>query len=396
MGSIKPVPWRGRVPGYQAPGIVVSPALARDSDSRKYLLSRGTALVGRLSELKDLLSHLSSVKPDANGNLVLVPGTNNAHGIGVYFAELGKTGRSESSANYEIVVSKRQAEQAGVVFDDNCWPKALTGIRLHAVEREVVGGRTRFYCVVTEVLDDIETGIVRTSVFSDGTKATARSIRKQREMATPSQCLGPRYWLIGKLLALTCFIKALTLVRTNSWSKWAALGWFLSGIDGTWTIPSSIAKDWNTGVVKQLDDGNMFIRPSANTALFWIVGGMTLQNRGDGVYVGVDVYDFHPQKGQRTIAGDKCFTWAWSGGHNDPTQIPSNLKWVNLYNMLRWVAPKLRYRYIRERDGRLLMSNDLWNAIGGKPFRSVVKVTENQDSVTKVSLFTKVKSLVKR
>lgn len=394
--SIRPVPWKGRVPGYQAPGIVVSQALSKDRDSKKYLYSKGIALVSHLSELGDLLSHYSSVVPNANGEVVLVPGTRNAHGVGVYFAEVDAGGRAESACECEYVISRRQAQEAGVSFDDAGWPKANTGIRLHIVGREVVGGTTRYYCVVREVLDAVETGMVRTAVFTEGGKVTARSLRVQRSMKTPSQCLGLRYWLAGKVLALVCFVKALTLLRTSFWSKWFALGWFLAGFGGTWRLPSSICRDWNSGVVKCLDDNRMFIRPSANTTLFWIVGGMTVQNKGDGTIEGEDVYDFHPQMGQNTIIGDGCYTWAWSGGENDPTQVPSEVKGVNLYNLVGKLVPKLRYRYIREHNGRLLFSNDLWNALGGRPFTSIVRADLNQNRVSYDTRQSKIKAALNK
>ena len=394
--SISPIPWKGKVPGYQAPGIVVSPALSKDRDSKRYLYSRGIALVSHLSELGDLLSHYSSVTPDTNGEMVLVPGTNNACGVGVYFAEIGAGGRCESAVECEYVISRRQAQEAGVAFDDNHWPKANAGIRLHVVGREVVEGITRFYCVVREVLDEVETGMVRTAVFVDGGKITARSMLVQRSMRTPSQCLGPRYWLLGKVLALVCFAKGLTMLRTNFWAKWFALGWFLAGFGGTWRLPSSICRYWNSGVVKRLDDNRMFIRPSANTTLFWIVGGMTVHKREDGSIGGEDRYDFHPQRGQNTIMGDGCYTWAWSGGENDPTQIPSEVKGVNLYNLAGQLAPKLRYRYIREHNGRLLFSNDLWNALGGRSFTSIVRIRHDQKRSDSNTRQRKIKAALQR
>jgi hypothetical protein len=65
--------------------------------------------------------------------------------------------------------------------------------------------------------------------------------------------------------------------------------------------------------------------------------------------------------------------WAFSGGPEDPTRVPATWGKYSVMSLIRMLLPKLTYKYIREDDGFLLFSNDLWNALGGKPFTSVLK-----------------------
>jgi len=175
--------------------------------------------------------------------------------------------------------------------------------------------------------------------------------------------------MLGIILGLLC--AGIGMVRKSK--KWACLGRFLLGLGGRYNIPSSLAKDWNSGVVDYLNDTRVFIRPSANTQLFWVVGGMTLEDRGEYLY-GEDVYDFHPQAGQHTILDGTYQCWAFSGGPKDQTRVPATIRGVRVMSAIQTLFRKLSYRYIREQDGYLLFSNDLWNALGGKPFTSVLKI----------------------
>jgi hypothetical protein len=305
-----------------------------------------------------------------DGKVVLVVGSRNAYGPGIYFAGEYETGRGQAGQATEYVISRSQAEAAGAVWDDKGFPKTRNALTLQIIEFGKFGDRVAAFCLVMEAHDQTTSGMAHNHVFSDGKQLSSKALKAYKDMAKPSKCLGFRYRILGLVLSLVCH----TIAKLKHSQKWYCLGRFLLGRGGQYIIPSHVAKAWNTGTVKDLDNGRMFIRPDANTQLFWIVGGMTVERtKTTGIY-GEDTYDFHPQVGQNTIKGGMLTCWAFSGGPEDPTRIPVTLGKYDIMPVVRALFPKLTYRYIREDNGFLLFSNDLWNALGGKPFTSMLKI----------------------
>lgn len=398
MAYGKLVPFTSKVTYFAHKGYVYYPEYTYDKDAVRWLYSNGYHPMS----LQDFnLSHLTPVTPAVReGEFILVPGIMNFLGIGVYFANPGISGRGGNSSSsqqaVDIRIHRAQAEDAGVVFDDNGWPKSRNGLRLLVVERVEVGTYVPdiWYCLVVGNIDVLTTDGARSVAFGLDKvsfkanehqievvtgNVTNRVLKNSKVAMSAAECPTVFHRLLGLLIALCCvFVAALKAWRNDkTWAKWAALGLFLSALGGKWKIPSSIANEWDTGVTKNLGGGKMFIRPRADSSLFWIVGGMTVQKTvmpdGSSLIEGEDVYDFHPQLGQRTLVNNdfQSHCWAWSGGEDDPTQIPTT---PVVSRVVGWLDPT--GRHVRAIDGVYMFSNNFWNWVGGKPFTSVLRVKE--------------------
>jgi hypothetical protein len=230
-------------------------------------------------------------------------------------------------------------------------------------------GGNKFYGKIVELVPPEKTVELRAQLLSKG-RPSPRALRAMDEQSSL-----PRR-LLGLGLATLCgTIFVLQRIRKQGGWKWYSLSRFLFGIGGKWRVPHNVLDElpehfWRSGQV----------RPPSNKQLFWLVGTMTVDVKDGHVY-GEDIFDFHPQIGQG-VQAQACQNpkywaqYAFSGGTGDPTQIiiPNALvQWMR--KVLGWT--KLGSFFVRfeehgPKTSRMLFSNALWNALGGKPFISVV------------------------
>jgi hypothetical protein len=129
-------------------------------------------------------------------------------------------------------------------------------------------------------------------------------------------------------------------------------------------IDTYVNADGRKGVGRQ-------IRPNyERSQLFWMVGTMTIRQNRDNTWFGRDRYDFHRQEGQGVVAQNSGGELVWSFSTLEPTQ-ERKLRFA-----LRCLhIPESLYR---EREGRLELSNNFWNWLGGVPFQTEVRFDPNQ------------------
>lgn len=176
--------------------------------------------------------------------------------------------------------------------------------------------------------------------------------------------------LTGRMLGIV-----LTIVSSKLSAKWQWLAHFLLASGNPLTLPESLAEEWDSNLVRAVDNGKYLIRPYPSE-LFWIVGSMIVTIQDNKVY-GEDIYNFAPQTGQRVVHGsDKSLQYAWSGGDNDPTQIKGSLAKIGLF-FFRLIGIGDDIVKIDCED-RLLISNNLWNVLGGKPFKTILDYNTNR------------------
>lgn len=323
--------------------------------------------------MPEIVYHQSNdalAKQAAKGIVTLAPGPNNAYGLGVYASENGRYYYDNRAATIAIPVTPEAR-----------WERCAPNIW---AARE---------CITMRVQKNTEPapdgGILYTATTVTAIPETIARIRMAGKKAKPSKSLGGRYRMLGITLACACAIVFLIkrTRRENTAHKWLALARFLLGIGGEYKPPKTIILEGlkHTAQCEATTDpitGELTgytIRPESHTALFWIVGTMTIQYESGKLH-GKDIYDFHPQFGQHTIQGPTAAPcWAWSGGPGDPTQIPIKLgRYINLEKATKKVFPKLYPRYVKRVQGKLAFSNDVWNALGGKPFRTVIELTAEE------------------
>lgn len=171
--------------------------------------------------------------------------------------------------------------------------------------------------------------------------------------------------LLGRMLGI-----AIMLYSNHLSLKWKWLAHFLLASGTPMKLPESLARDWNKNLVRAIGNSKYLIRPYPSE-LFWIVGSMIVEKTSDKVY-GEDVYSFQPQTGQNVIHGaDKSLQYAWSGGDGDPTQITGKLA-TYLLVIARMIG--LTESIVKiDNQGRLLVSNEIWNVLGGKEFKTILE-----------------------
>ena len=172
--------------------------------------------------------------------------------------------------------------------------------------------------------------------------------------------------LIGFTLGI---LLSLYAGNDNKKIKFLWLSHYLIGSGKSKVIPQSVAQHWNDNLVRHVKDNQYLIRPFPSE-LFWLVGSMIVTIADDRV-IGKDIYDFHQQSGQNVIHGaDRSLQWAYSGGKSDSTQIK-----VNWFILMAIRALSLS-EFFKVEDDRLLVSNGLWPKLGGKPFESLLEVSD--------------------
>lgn len=229
-----------------------------------------------------------------------------------------------------------------------------------------------------------------------------RGCNRRNPLETP-----PRKWwsrILGRMLGEV-------FSRVSS-AKWQYLGRFLLGKGGSVILNQQLVDKGMANLSPASHvriDGQWFIRPEASEELFWMVGGMTLEEKSPGVWEGEDVYDFHPQYGQG-VQAQRSSKLCWSFSSLSPWLsvavglvrrfFPDSLiraagKSNHLvYRQMSLIAKRVEKKpVVGQFLARLIkevaktsafnesweVSNDLWNWFGGVPFTSVVKWQGNPE-----------------
>lgn len=332
------------------------------------------------------------------GCMVLVPGARNTYGRGVYVTDVGPYAMeyaTEYVTGYEtativIIVDGKSAkdEYGRPMFTDrtgisNYYRTNGCGIMLRVVGRQTIKvprenwphAKTLLVYAVPVRLLTPEEGDKLSEKIRDGepTVAPARKIPERHEEEMP-----PRRWWTRPLgLCLAAYFLH-TWKKANDYkSGW--LGLFLAGktvrrrlgFGDVIKAPQALVEeamqnllvnDWlpadGKGPRRQ-------IRPHfEKSQLFWMVGTMTLRKNKDGSWFGRDRYDFHKQEGQGVVAqASGVLVWSYSTlTEAQDKKLRLALRFLNIPSSL-----------YRERNGRLEISNNFWNWLGGEPFQTEVR-----------------------
>jgi len=235
-----------------------------------------------------------------------------------------------------------------------------------------------------------------------GRHLSRAAVRRLARAAAAEQRLPSlRYRLLGLALGIGAIAIAMAkaVTRRGGWAKWLWLGLFMTGLGalkGRICLPvawvaqqlgvtgadpiawENIRRSW------VINDDTIMLRPDPRTELFWMVGTFTVKAVRDSegrvlAWRGEDIYDFHPQQGQQ-VDPRHHFCWAWSGvDANDVAVIlPGRVaRWVR--RIAHHIFPRVWGKMVRLQPVgkdrfKVLISNRLWPALGGKPFTTVVEV----------------------
>lgn len=325
------------------------------------------------------------------GTIVLVPGDGAFYGRGVYASPSVGTAAQYRSGDRSVMVALVGAQYRGfrcVCAQDKFWRTDGGSV----VARVVATRRVRMYvragnCVVpTQVIVAVvgETteatashalaATLRAKHRIDADVAAATIAAERQKDAVPQR----RWWTRGLGLFLAAYFLFVWKRRGDYKSGW--LGLFLAGrtlrrVLGFGDIvkaPQAVVEEAMKNLLVDTllpDDGKgrrRQIRPHyEKSQLFWMVGTMTIRENRDGSWFGRDRYDFHRQEGQGVVAQNSGGELVWSFSELQPEQE----------RKLRFA---LRYLHIpeslyREREGRLELSNNFWNWLGGSPFQTEVR-----------------------
>lgn len=270
--------------------------------------------------------------------LVLVPGSNNAFGYGVY------GGWDHPEPMYgSTTIYIRNGRKFFVRVKDNYARTRGTALLLRL---ERIEGNS----ITAVVIREFRSGALKTK--SDKfLKSRPRRLVRRLKSAKPT--LLSR--IVGKLLAI--------YLLTKKSQKHKALGWFLLGLGRDRKIPQDVLdREVPKSRILVKEDNRVLMRPYENSELFWLVGSFWLVRKNDG-WVVDDVYDFHPQQGQR-VGIDQGWCWAYS-------ELTGKEKELAL--LVRRYLPR-KVRYLISKQGHV--SNDMWNYLGGKPYRWIGMVKD--------------------
>jgi len=180
--------------------------------------------------------------------------------------------------------------------------------------------------------------------------------------------------IIGQALGFVIALWAMDFESHRNRIKWYWLAHFLLASGKSLTLPQWLAKDWNKNLVRyDRNNGKYLIRPYPSD-LFWIVGSMYVTIEEGRVY-GEDIYNFAPQPGQNVIHGNNHdMVYAWSGGEKDDTQIKGRLAKIGLF-FFRAIG--IGESIVKVEDDRLMISNELWNILGGVKFTTILEYKDD-------------------
>jgi len=352
---------------------------------------------GRLSSIAGPWLHCNDLKPRGRF-VVLAAGPGSLYGEGVYWSSrpdgYGKTGFLVRSILARGVI--RTSSQ--------CQYAVSPPVRLRIIRRvnpadyfgkpvgagEWNGLRQLYLCEPVEwFAEESANAKVRLTQERSGHMARPRRmLHIFRALGSPRATLAARF--IGVWLGFVCYLFALVDYRRPG--RWQSLGRYLLGIGGRITLvnPDGLF----SGRVEHLPSGDIVVRPAPTHDIFWRVGSMILRRQsdqvegevedtswvGDAQWVGVDVFDFHPQLGQAlspTPEKTQLRVWAWS---TEPRiVIPRRLRgmamsFLGMANLRAFVMPFSSDEGIvydaASRD--MAVSNAMWPALGGRVFETVV------------------------
>ncbi|RKY30292.1 MAG: hypothetical protein DRP74_07310 [Candidatus Omnitrophota bacterium] len=333
-----------------------------------------------------LAYHGTKIRARVGKELTLVSGSGRAHGGGVYFGFAAESSYYKSGNVF--VFPLFNVPEGWVKKIDDDWGLIRGSVRLvvRRVETKHIGGYTvRFhYCNVINLYPAGWNEVLKNVWIDKISNAQGRVLAGMvlaGKTAPSKSSPNPISWLAGKAVAMGLFLMG----KITGQLRYQWLGYFLLGLGGTRRIPVPVVK---AGVARlalreKVGKDTYLLRPEADTELFWLVGGFTAKVR-KGKVVGRDVYDFHRQPGQNTILGNGMLTWAFS----EETGIRSFLAKAICFlgQRIEWfrvsrghgivnVDPEPLFKLRNLDDGRveLMISNDLWNYLGGRPFVSIIE-----------------------
>ena len=288
----------------------------------------------------------------------------NTYGVGVYFSEYPSTYSSSSTHVYCI----RKGELASCKRAQTSWWRCEGALVLRVVKTVHKGSQLWHMCSVAHETSAVEHGTLRQLVGTPDRKGSTVLGRQALQQAEAFLYGTAPAWIQWVVRMIARVLEPRVVVYGRKWQ------WLLHFLTGKGTPMTAPVEGWNSGQVVRNDDGSIYIRPSQHTELFWLVGGMTLQQQEDGTLEGVDEYDFHPQAGQNTILNrDDLPAYAWSGGSQDQTQVRVEKLPGVAQKAILWLGHR-SHGLIRVVDGRVEVSNRFWNWLGGKPFQTIVRV----------------------
>lgn len=340
----------------------------------------------------------SMVVATTDGRMVLIPGDGAAFGSGVYATPTGSTAFHYTSGQYY----DRHNQQTTIIIIDGQLAKAEDGtmmfhhvgadhfrtngcgVLLNVVGRENIRTYDRsmlyVYAVPVRLLSPLETETLANKRHFGLTPAPGIKKPDSSAEEMPSR----RWWTRPLGLFLAAYFLRTWKKADDYKSGW--LGLFLAGrmfrrllgFGDVIKAPQALVEEAMKNLL--IDDWlpadgkgpRRQIRPHyERSRLFWMVGTMTIRQNKDGSWFGRDTYDFHRQYGQGVVAqAGSALVWSYSTLTEDQeAKLRLALRFLDIPSSL-----------YRERNGRLELSNNFWNWLGGQPFQTEVRWKEPRRS----------------